>query len=64
MLLEEPYEKIAERIRAMPSRQLASFVDLVIEVMNDGSFHRDSIDKVAKVVETLERFKYGNVVSR
>tara|TARA_Y100000310_G_C20418479_1_gene685501 strand:+ start:423 stop:620 length:198 start_codon:yes stop_codon:yes gene_type:complete len=62
--LQESDEKIAERVKAMPNRQLVSFIDLAIEILNYGSFHKDSIEKVIKVSETLERFKYGHVVSR
>ena len=61
---KERVEKIAHRIKSTPDRQLANFIDLAIEVINDGSFPPSSIAKVIRVVEILKRFKQGHAVPR
>ena len=58
----EQDKKIANRIRATPDRQLVNFVELSIELMNNGSFPMRSVGKVIKVAETLKHFKQGHAV--
>lgn len=60
---DEQDKKIAHRIRTTPDRQLVNFIELSIEVMQNGSFPISCIGKLNRVCETLKRFKQGHEVS-